>query len=252
MEKAKRFIYDHIRSQTIPEMAANLAVSANTLRRFIAKNHLPSPSSSPDRESNDTEVKKRIAAAINQYKSGAPSKLPASLIRKRRSPAESMQNAIERMEHHGKIPRNINKPATREENDDRAAYIFISRHEWTEAEIEALPEVPQAVIRAYLKIRQEGGDLKRTAKEAHENAIARMEHHERLPPQHQGLRAKLMTQDQKNDKAATQYVRRHQWTQAEIDALPVVSRAASQKRSGQAPREKKEREVQESNVPSNL
>ena len=62
VEKAKRFIYDHIRSQTIPEMAANLAVSANTLRRFIAKHHLPSPSSSPDRESNDTEVKKRIAS----------------------------------------------------------------------------------------------------------------------------------------------------------------------------------------------
>ena len=220
VEKAKKFIYDHIRSQTIPEMAANLAVSANTLRRFIAKHHLPSPSSSPDRESNDTEVKKRIATTVKQYKSDAPSKLPASLTRHRRTFAEALENMIARIEHHGKTPPYKRKPSTQEEKADTAAYKLIYSREWTEAEIEALPVLPQAVIRAHLKSRKEGEGGRRTAKEALENAIARIERHGKAPP----YKRKPSTPEEKADNAAYAFLRRHEWTQAEIDALPDVSR----------------------------
>ena len=89
---------------------------------------------------------------------------------------------IARTEHHGKAPPSKNKPSTPEEKSDKAARRFMRTHEWTQAEIDALPDVSREVVTKVIEKQKSGEDLKRTTEEALANMIARIEHHGEAPP----------------------------------------------------------------------
>ena len=226
VDAAKRYIYDHVHSQSLTEIAARLAVSPTALRHFIAKWHLPSPSSTPGSESEAKQVEQRIANAVKQYKSGAPLVLPEALRRTKRTPAKSLANAIARMIHHGKMPPKIRKRAAQmspEEKKDTAAGQFIRTHKWTQEEVDALPEVPQRIVKPIFERQQRGQRGKRTSAESLANAIARMTLHGKMPSKPKKLVAQ-MTPEEKKDSAAADYIRGHKWTKSEVDELPVVPR----------------------------
>ncbi len=221
-DSVKRYVYDHVRRSTLPEMAAALKVSVNTLRRFIAKHHLPFPAT---RRGQDEGTDARVKEALTAYKQTPKPGLPAGL--RRRTSEEAMANAMGRIRHNGGKPPHSKKPAAKRsdvEKQDTAAAKFIRDHQWTKAEVDALSELERSVIEPIFRKQQSGEKRKvRSPKESMDNALARIRHHKGKPPESSKPSAKR-SEAENLDTAAARYIRTHKWTQAEVDALPELER----------------------------